>query len=156
MITSRAATFLLLTLALAAGSAACRKDEGPGKVSEAKAKYEQLVLAHKPATDPGFDEVLKTLEAVPADSKAHPEAVRLRDAIQAARGPRPGRPLAPTDLRRDEPEVKAKQDACARLARELGTVAESEREAKKSELEKCRVELEKLIAHDKHAPGEGH
>ncbi len=139
---------LLVTLCVAGSLAlsACKKDSGPEHLATARAKYQALILEQRPAEDRGFDEVLSELAQVPADSKAQPEAERLRRAIDSARGPRAPRPLA-TEERREDPELAKKQVECAEIARALGQTAPSPaRDAKKAELEKCRVELEKQLS----------
>lgn len=142
---------LLISLTLLAG---CKSDEGPEQVKEARAQYEQLVLQGKLPNDPAFGEVLKKLDAVPSDSKAHAEAARLRGAILTARGPRVSRPLAAVE-KRDDPEIQAKQDECAKHAIELGKTPPAGRDAKKKQLEQCRLDLEKLLAHGHDEPSGG-
>jgi hypothetical protein len=82
---------LLLVLTLAG---ACRQDtEGPQRLARAEARYAQLVEQGVPPRDPAYDAVISELEAVPQDSRAHPEARRRLEALRALRSPLPPRPL---------------------------------------------------------------
>ena len=96
---NRRTVVLLVLGALALG--ACRKDEGPERLTRAEAKYSALVERGVSPKDPAWDAVITELESVPRDSKAWPEAERRLTTLRELRStPLPRRPLS----RPGEPE----------------------------------------------------
>ncbi len=123
-------------LALALLAVGC--DEGPKHLKVALARHQALVDARTPPSDPGFDEVLAELAKVPADSRAHPEAVKLAEAIRHVRSMNTPRPLARAPLATDE-VLHAIEVKCSSLARQVGEAQGEARDALAQELKKCEA-----------------
>jgi hypothetical protein len=105
--------------------------------------------------DPAWDSVIAAFEAIPKNSKARPEAERRLETLRALRGNLPPRPLAtPGATGPGTDEVEAQRAECARLAKELGTATEAQREEVSRALVACREKLVRLEA-SAHPPGEG-
>jgi hypothetical protein len=109
---AEAAAFALLAVACT------HKDEGLDRYKAAYARYESLLLASAPVSDPAFAEISAELRAIPFDSGAHASAVDLADRIDRARGSRVARPI-----------TSAAAQECARLAQsgDAGAAAECQR-----------------------------
>ena len=127
-------------------TAAC-KDAGVEQLATAKAKYAALIDAGKTPQQPEFDELMKELGAIPADSKASPEAVKLKTGIERARASRVAPPLAPANpmvpavdpsLEQQRTELIAAREECARLAASIGTSKGPQRKAKFELLDACQ------------------
>ncbi len=123
-------------------------DKGREQYDQAYERYQALVTQGKKPSDPGFDEVLKALEAVPRSSAASGKARSLHESIQRSRQRMAPRPLAtepgpPTNPDRDE-HVVAKEQECVKRAEALGGSKPEEREAAVKALEACKRELAEL------------
>ena len=120
------------------------KDQGVERYDQALRKYEALVVQGVRPTDPRFDEVVKLLDGVPADSTASVRAAALRRALESAQAPKVRTPLAVQGGANLPAQVAAQLVLCRRLAEELGTTPEAERPAKLKQLDACRAAAEKL------------
>jgi len=130
-------------------------DDGPKQLAQAEARYTDLVSRGVSPKDPAWDSVIAAFEAIPKDSKARPEAERRLGTLRALRGNLPPRPLAtPGATGPGTDAVEAQRAECARLAKELGTAAEAQREEVNRALVACREKLVRLEA-SAHPPGEG-
>jgi hypothetical protein len=132
-------------------------DKGPEQLAKAEAQYADLVQRGVHPKDPAYDAVIAAFEAVPRDSKARAAAEERLAALRALRGGLPPRPLATPGVTGPGTDaVDAQRVKCEALAKELGTVAEDQREAVRKALGECRAALAKLEA-EAHPPGEhGH
>lgn len=138
----RPVLFWLTSAALLLG---CR-DAGLEKYREARARYEALVEQRRPPADPAYDEVLRLLDEVPANSNVREKADALRESLLHSR-----RPIAPLPLatRRESTEGEDAREAalraeCARLAEQLGKTPQDARAAVEKQLAGCRAALGKL------------
>lgn len=130
-------------------------DEGPKQLAQAEAKYADLVGRGVAPRDPAWDSVIAAFEAIPKDSKARPEAERRLEALRALRGTLPPRPLATPGVTGPGADaVEAQRAECEKLAKELGTASEAQREQVRQALTACREKLVRLEA-TAHPPGEG-
>lgn len=136
-------SFLLLLLA------GC--DSSEARYDKAVKKYETLMTARTPLTDPAFDALLTELNGI-KDGKAAPKAQRLSGAIQTLRQPRqlPPRPLAVANAEgNDAVEQKARE--CAELAKKVGLATDAGRSDAIARLTECRKEVERLDVARVHA-----
>jgi hypothetical protein len=133
---------LLVGLALACA------DKGKEQYDQAYERYQALVTQGKKPTDPGFDEVLKALEAVPRSSAASGKARSLHEAIVRSRQRLAPRPLAtepgPVGNPDRDARVIGKEQECVKRVEELGAAKPEEREAAQGRLVACKRELEEL------------
>lgn len=131
-------------------------DKGPDQLAKAEAQYSDLVQRGVPPTDPAWDSVIATYDAIPKDSKARPKADLRIAALQALRGKLPPRPLATAGgLAGPDVQAVATQRAeCEKLARLLGMEKEQRRDMVRQQLDACREKLAHLEA-TAHPPGEG-
>jgi len=130
-------------------------DEGPKQLAQAEAQYADLVGRGVSPRDPAWDAVIAAFEAIPKGSKARPEAERRLETLRTLRGKLPPRPLAtPGATGPGVDAVEAQRAECERLAKELGTAAEGQREEVSRALAACREKLVRLEA-AAHPPGEG-
>jgi hypothetical protein len=120
------------------------KDRGVDSYAQALHQYEVLVGQGVRPTDPRYAEVVKLLDAVPADSSAHVRAEALRHALQSAQAPKLRTPLAVQGGAHLPSEVAAQLSHCRKLAEEFGTTPEAERAEKLKALDACRLAAEKL------------
>lgn len=106
-------------------------------------RYRALVLDGISPADRAFDEVLAKLDEVPRGSRQRAQADRLRNAILAARAPRPPVPLVLPGTGTDGGSDLLHQE-CIRLAREVG-LAEGERRRELAQrLTICQRSLEAM------------
>lgn len=138
------AVFCLIAVLLLA---ACRRSAdsvGGEAYDKAKRQYDALVLGARTAQDPGYDEVLRLLEQVPAESSYREKADRLRTAIENVRRPRVVRPLA-TSGRGFDGGMAQLRDTCAELARQYGIArTEEERAALKQDVLECQRAVDRI------------
>jgi hypothetical protein len=139
----------LLVVALLACS-----DEGVLVYEKAKARHVALVEKGERPDSKAFDEVLASLDQVPASSKRAADAKKLKAAIEAGRV-RVRTPLAKVHANDgDLPEdVRAQTRACAALAVLLGRDGGASPNVIKA-LDDCRRRVEKLdkVHHDSMEP----
>jgi hypothetical protein len=142
---------LVFVVALLAGC----NDEGEKHLKAARTQYEALVVAGREPVDKGFDQVLRELDQVPADSRERAQAQALKDRITHARAPRVERPLVtPYAVFAEEPEVAAKKAECEQMAKALGEAPADKRELLRQRLVVCQTqqhEIEELRHSRAHA-----
>jgi hypothetical protein len=129
-------------------------DRGPEQLAQAEARYTELIQRGVPPKDPAWDSVIAAFEAIPKDSTARPKAELRLAALKALRGQLPPRPLAtPGAVGPGADAVEAQRAECEQLAKDLGLVAEQQREQTRQALGVCREKLARLEA-AAHPPGE--
>src|SRR4051794_25631626 len=130
---------------------ACR-DAGDTQLAKVKTQYVALLEVGTPAQSRDFEALLHELAEIPSGSHARPEADRLRQAIEAARGSVVQRPLAVAPAPLPElgaPELQARLEStraeCARLAQELSGKNGDDRKRQLEVLDACRRRADALV-----------
>ena len=112
---------------------------------DAQTRYRQLVDLGTRPDDPKFDPVMHELEQVPKSSPNYPKAQKLLGGIQAARAPKPPKPLAaPGGEPNETADVIAQREACEALAKQLGTADAGLKPKLEAAINDCHRRLEAL------------